>query len=140
MSTIPMLSVQRKFSYYTVKLIIKFFTSLSLSVSFHSIDSGETGFFHLQNTLGWAKRPMVERIDKELDQSIPVSLIYGSHSWVHTLSEDEICELRPNSYVKLYEIPKAGHHVHADQPEIFNYTVNNILEIVDENRDTFESL
>ena len=81
---------------------------------------------------------MVERIDKDLDPSIPISLIYGSNSWVQTLSEAEICELRPNSYVKVYEIPKAGHHVHADQPELFNYTINSILETVDNNTDEWD--
>ena len=108
--------------------------SLSLSLSL-SYNRGESGFFHLQNTLGWAKRPLIERIDKELDPTVPISLIYGTHSWMQTLAEDELCELRPSSYIKVYEIPKAGHHVHAHQPELFNYTVNAILNIVDNNRD-----
>ena len=127
------LKILRKFWFHHDR-IHKINTSLSLSLP----NRGESGFFHLQNTLGWAKRPLVERIGKELDPTVPISLIYGTHSWVQTLTEDELCELRPSSYIKVYDIPKAGHHVHAHQPELFNYTVNAILNIVDEGRDEVE--
>ena len=83
---------------------------------------------------------MANRLDKELDPAVPMSLIYGENSWMFKLSEAEIHELRPNSYVKVHEIPKAGHHIHADQPESFNDTVNSILEMVDQNKDERNSL
>ena len=54
---------------------------------------------------------------------------------------DRIRENMDNSsYVRAYEIAEMSHHVHADQPQAFNDTVNTILTIVDGNRDTAVSV
>ena len=90
----------------------------------------------MQIPLAWAKRPMLERIDTDMDPSVPISFIYGSHSWMSSSSGTRTGELRHSSYVKVYIIPTAGHHVHADQPEAFNRVVNSVLNIVDKNEDT----
>ena len=78
---------------------------------------------------------MLKRIDSELDSSIPVSFIYGNRSWMDPSSGEKVRELRPQSYVRIYRIARAGHHVHADRPEEFNQVVNNVLKIVDRNKD-----
>ena len=97
--------------------------------------SGEDAFYYLQIPVAWAKRPMLKRIDSELDPSIPISFIYGNRSWMDPSSGEKIRELRTQSYVRVYRIPRAGHHVHADRPEEFNQAVNNVLKIVDWNKD-----
>ena len=74
-------------------------------------------------------------MDSELDSSIPVSFIYGNRSWMDPSSGEKVRELRPQSYVRVYRIARAGHHVHADRPEEFNQVVNNVLKIVDRNKD-----
>ncbi len=79
---------------------------------------------------------MLKRIDTELDPSIPISFVYGNRSWMDPSSGEKVRELRPQSYVRVYRIVRAGHHVHADKPEEFNQAVNNVLKIVDRNKDT----
>ena len=96
---------------------------------------GEDAFYYLQIPVAWAKRPMLKRIDSELDPSVPISFVYGNRSWMDPSSGEKVRELRPQSYVRVYRIARAGHHVHADKPEEFNQAVNNILKIVDRNKD-----
>ena len=101
----------------------------------HSLDSGEDAFYHLQIPVAWAKRPMLNRIDPGLDPSVPISFIYGNRSWMDPSTGEKVRELRSLSYVRVYRIARAGHHVHADKPEEFNQAVNNVLKIVDRNKD-----
>lgn len=100
-----------------------------------SLLSGEDAFYYLQIPVAWAKRPMLKRIDSGLDSSVPISFIYGNRSWMDPSSGEKVRELRPLSYVRVYRIARAGHHVHADRPEEFNQAVNNVLKIVDRNKD-----
>ena len=97
--------------------------------------SGEDAFYYLQIPVAWAQKPMLKRIDTELDPSVPISFVYGNRSWMDPSSGEKVRELRPQSYVRVYRIARAGHHVHADRPEEFNQAVNNILKIVDRNKD-----
>ena len=82
---------------------------------------------------------MLKRIDSGLDPSVPISFIYGNRSWMDPLSGERVRELRPQSYVRVYRIPRAGHHVHADKPEEFNQAVNNVLKIVDRRKDVMSN-
>jgi hypothetical protein len=51
-------------------------------------------------TFGWAKHPMVHRIDT-LQKHIPITILYGSRSWVESASGKFLREKRPDSYVNL---------------------------------------
>lgn len=42
--------------------------------------SGEAAFFHMQYNFGWAKRPMLARIETQLSGETPVTMIYGIRS------------------------------------------------------------
>lgn len=96
---------------------------------------GENAFFSMQFQYGWALRPMLPRVISELSPSIPISFIYGVRSWMDSTTGKRISDARQNSYVNIHHIKRAGHHVHAEQPEEFNRVVNHICSIVDANQD-----
>uniref|UniRef100_A0A3P8RTV3 1-acylglycerol-3-phosphate O-acyltransferase ABHD5 n=1 Tax=Amphiprion percula TaxID=161767 RepID=A0A3P8RTV3_AMPPE len=78
--------------------------------------SGETAFKNMTIPYGWAKRPMLDRID-QVRADIPISFIYGSRSSI---------DMGLRSYQKTF-YKGAGHYVFADQPEDFNQIVLQIL-------------
>ena len=89
----------------------------------------------MQIPIGWAKRPMIKRVGSDLDPSIPLTLIYGVRSWLDSSTGEKVRELRPQSYVHVHYVRRAGHHVHADQPEAFNSVVQEVCCLVDRNED-----
>lgn len=94
----------------------------SESQRFPSISRGETAFHKMIKGFGWAKNPMINRIN-QLDSSIPITVMHGSHSWMDGTVGQKLKDLRNGSYVHLEIINEAGHHVHADNPEYFNEVV-----------------
>ncbi|XP_036949629.1 1-acylglycerol-3-phosphate O-acyltransferase ABHD5-like [Acanthopagrus latus] len=86
--------------------------------------SGETAFKNMTIPYGWAKRPMLERID-QVQGDIPISFIYGSRSSIDSDSGYAFKKTRPDAEIRV--IRGAGHYVFADQPEDFNQTVLQIL-------------
>ncbi|XP_042239511.1 (Lyso)-N-acylphosphatidylethanolamine lipase-like isoform X2 [Homarus americanus] len=93
--------------------------------------SGESAFHTLMAGFGWAKYPMIQRMDS-LRKGMPMTLIYGSRSWVDRDPGFQIKYMRNDSYVNVQVIPGAGHHVYADKAEIFNNLINNIGKHVDD--------
>lgn len=49
---------------------------------------------------GWAKRPMLKRIN-ELRPDISITFIYGSRSWIDSNSGVQAAALRPKSHVEI---------------------------------------
>lgn len=49
---------------------------------------------------GWAKNPIVNRMD-QMSEDIPITLIYGSRSWVDNSAGETIKQKRNNSYVNV---------------------------------------
>lgn len=92
--------------------------------------TGESAFHSMMQGFGWAKNPMIKRIH-EMRDDVPLTLIYGSKSWVDSSSGDIIKQSRPNSYTKSYVINKCGHHVYADRPEEFNSIVVKTCDLSD---------
>lgn len=83
--------------------------------------SGESAFHAMMTGLGWAKNPMLLRMnDLRADKSI--TLLYGSRSWIDQTSWDLLKQARGT--VNVQAINGAGHHIFADKPEIFNRFVN----------------
>lgn len=96
--------------------------------------SGEVGYYHMQYLYGWAKCPILPRIN-QLHDSIGLTLIKGSYSWLdneHT--GDHIQLKRPASYLALHTI-HAGHHLYAQKNSTFNILVSSMCDIVDEGGD-----
>ncbi|XP_014842006.1 PREDICTED: 1-acylglycerol-3-phosphate O-acyltransferase ABHD5 isoform X1 [Poecilia mexicana] len=92
--------------------------------------SGETAFKSMTGSCGWAKRPMLQRLD-QLHPDIPISIIYGSRSSIDSTSAASIKEMRTNSHVEIVTMRGAGHYVFADQPYDFNNKVLQVCEKVD---------
>ncbi|XP_059478808.1 (Lyso)-N-acylphosphatidylethanolamine lipase isoform X2 [Neocloeon triangulifer] len=90
--------------------------------------TGESAFHAMMTGFGWAKRPMLNRI-QHLREDVPMSILYGSRSWVDNAAGEIIRSKRPEgSYLNVQIISGAGHHVYADRCEIFNRIV---IETVD---------
>lgn len=81
--------------------------------------SGESAFHAMMQGFGWAKNPIVKRMDK-LSSEIPITLLYGSRSWVDNSAGEAIKQSRLSSYVNVQVITGAGHHIYADKSDIFN--------------------
>uniref|UniRef100_A0AAY5KZA2 AB hydrolase-1 domain-containing protein n=1 Tax=Esox lucius TaxID=8010 RepID=A0AAY5KZA2_ESOLU len=92
--------------------------------------SGEVGFKAMSESIGWAKRPMLDRVHL-LPPSLPVTLVYGGRSWMDSATGARVAEQRPNSYTRTVVIEGAAHQVNADQPEEFNKVVQSICDSVD---------
>ena len=89
---------------------------------------------------GWAKRPMLPRLGQALDPQVPITVILGQRSWMKSVTDgrcvgEAISELRPQSYVAVHRVAGAGHHVHADQPELFSELVNEACRLADSGGD-----
>uniref|UniRef100_A0A8C9XH55 Abhydrolase domain containing 4, N-acyl phospholipase B n=1 Tax=Sander lucioperca TaxID=283035 RepID=A0A8C9XH55_SANLU len=91
--------------------------------------SGEVGFRAMSESLGWAKRPMLQRVH-QLPPSMPLTMLYGAQSWVGSSSGDKVAQIRDQAHTKVLLIDDASHHVYADQPEEFNRVVENVCNSV----------
>lgn len=84
--------------------------------------TGESAFHSMMDGFGWAKNPMIKRV-QDVRDNIPITLLYGSRSWVDSAAGDLIQKMRPNSFVDSYIINQAGHHIYADKADVFNKLV-----------------
>lgn len=66
----------------------------------HLIHRGESAFHAMMQGFGWAKNPIVRRMDK-LSDGIPITLLYGSRSWVDNTAGETIKQNRSSSYVNV---------------------------------------
>lgn len=71
------------------------------------INRGESAFHSMMHGFGWAKNPIVKRIDK-LRDDIPITLLYGSRSWVDNSAGELIKQYRSSSYVNV-QVQKLNH-------------------------------
>ncbi|XP_066581752.1 (Lyso)-N-acylphosphatidylethanolamine lipase isoform X2 [Prorops nasuta] len=92
--------------------------------------SGESAFRAMMLSFGWAKNPIVNRLDK-LHSDIPLTLLCGSRSWIDNSAVELTKQVRPSSYVNVQFITGAGHHVYADKSEIFNKYVLDACNYAD---------
>jgi len=95
--------------------------------------TGESAFHSMMSGFGWAKSPMINRIH-EIRADVPMTLIYGSRSWVDNAAGNVIKASRPNSYVSAHIINQAGHHVYADKAEEFNRLVRNACRFTEDGK------
>ena len=91
---------------------------------------GEEAFRALQGATIWARNPMLKRIG-DLPEHVPMTLIYGSRTWVDITQGIAVKEQRSQSYCDVQVIEGGGHHVYFDKPEEFNNTVEIICQAID---------
>ena len=85
---------------------------------------GETAFSRLSNDLFWAKTPMMSQLK---GSKVPCSLLLGEDSWIARDQLEEFTSWSRDLGLAIEIIPEAGHHIYADQPELFNQLVIGIL-------------
>lgn len=88
----------------------------------HSNPAGEIAFKTLSLPTGWAKNPMIQRLDK-LDPKIDLSFIYGERSWIDRQPGLQVKQMCSERSVDVHVIHGAGHHVYADKLQDFNRIV-----------------
>lgn len=66
----------------------------------NSPPSGEVGFRAMSESLGWAKRPMLQRVHL-LPPSMPVTMLYGARSWVDSSSGERVAQIRQQAHTKV---------------------------------------
>lgn len=93
--------------------------------------SGETAFKNMTIPYGWARHPMIYRITS-IDRNIPMTMIYGSRSWIDSSSGQETKQRRIGCEVDIVVVTGAGHHVYVDKPQQFNELVESVCQKEDE--------
>ncbi|XP_059059033.1 (Lyso)-N-acylphosphatidylethanolamine lipase isoform X2 [Achroia grisella] len=99
--------------------------------------SGESAFHTLMQGFGWAKNPMVKRFDK-LDPNLPITVLYGSRSWVDNSTGQLLSEYRQSDKTYVQGINGAGHHVYLDKPDLFNKYVLEACQKADDRKPELE--
>ena len=66
--------------------------------------SGEVAFKTLNTGFGWAKRPMMERVG-DIEHSVSMTFVHGSHSWIDNGIGYEVKYMRNNSFVDVQVCP-----------------------------------
>jgi len=94
------------------------------------VPSGEAAFHRLMQGFGWAKYPMVGRLEA-LRRETDITLIHGSRSWLDRDPGFRIKYSRPESFVDVQVIQGAGHHVYADRAANFNQVLAKLSARVD---------
>lgn len=69
---------------------------------------------------------MLPRLIEHLDVDVPVTLLYGQRSWVDCKSGYKLKAARPDSYVDVQIVERAGHHVYSDRSTVFNTIVSQV--------------
>jgi len=88
--------------------------------------TGEAAFHSLMSGFGWARRPMLPRLDK-LEESVRMKVLYGSNSWMTHLHNEDFLKAGVKANVDVEYIEGAGHHIYADQHQEFNQVLNSFL-------------
>nr|XP_034835343.1 1-acylglycerol-3-phosphate O-acyltransferase ABHD5 isoform X1 [Maniola hyperantus] len=71
--------------------------------------SGESAFHTMMHGIGWAKNPMVRRVS-QFDQSLLITVLYGSRSWVDNDTGQVLMESRSadNTFVQVLRVSWCG--------------------------------
>ncbi|SPO48779.1 related to CLD1 - mitochondrial cardiolipin-specific phospholipase [Moesziomyces antarcticus] len=94
---------------------------------FLSKGSGEYCLAHILAPGAYARRPMVERIER---LKMPMSFLYGEHDWMDVRGGKEaVKRLRKqgNAQTNCFVVPNSGHHIYLDNPSPYNSLIARIL-------------
>eukprot|EP01063_Lacrimia_lanifica_P020304 TRINITY_DN27636_c0_g1_i1.p1 TRINITY_DN27636_c0_g1~~TRINITY_DN27636_c0_g1_i1.p1 ORF type:complete len:385 (+),score=105.41 TRINITY_DN27636_c0_g1_i1:51-1205(+) len=88
--------------------------------------AGERAFKTLDSGLGWARRPLLERLSEHLPRDIRVAFVFGAQSWIKSAPGAEMKARRPD-HVE-HTVIDGNHHVYACYPRVFNATVQKLCD------------
>ena len=88
--------------------------------------SGEHGFHVLTQNHAWARDPLIERLT-DLPTSVPLTFIYGEHTWMDKNSGYFLKTQLKNHKTMYTIVPNAGHHVYVDNAQVFNRVVHEAI-------------
>lgn len=91
--------------------------------------TGEHAFAQLVEGLGWAKRPLINRLPA-LPATVPTTIIYGSHTWMDKDAGVEMSRKMPGA-VNVTEVSDSGHHLYIDNAEDFNKVILKVAKRLD---------
>ncbi len=94
---------------------------------FLSKGSGEYCLAHILAPGAYARRPMVDRIER---LKMPMSFLYGEHDWMDVRGGKEaVKRLRKQGNIKTncFVVPNSGHHIYLDNPTPYNSLITKIL-------------
>eukprot|EP01012_Entosiphon_sulcatum_P013786 TRINITY_DN18980_c0_g1_i1.p1 TRINITY_DN18980_c0_g1~~TRINITY_DN18980_c0_g1_i1.p1 ORF type:complete len:504 (-),score=48.04 TRINITY_DN18980_c0_g1_i1:124-1635(-) len=77
---------------------------------------GEDAFATMTDNFAWSKRPLLERLPQELPKTVPVSIVWGSDSWLDVDSGRRLAEHIGATFTML----PGGHHLHIECLHRFN--------------------
>ncbi|CAM5154312.1 unnamed protein product [Eretmochelys imbricata] len=80
--------------------------------------------------LGWARRPMLERIQL-LPRELPITLIYGAESWIDTSTGRRVRSCGPTATSGTWPSPAPPTTSTPTSPAAFNAAVQEICDSVD---------
>ncbi len=95
---------------------------------FMSKGSGEYCLAHILAPGAYARKPMVDRIEK---LKMPMSFLYGEHDWMDVRGGKEaVKRLRKQGNVKTncFIVPNSGHHIYLDNPKPYDSLIQRILQ------------
>ncbi|VDN01742.1 unnamed protein product [Thelazia callipaeda] len=100
-------------------------------------------FFLYDSTFIIIKACMIQKSKKygifsriiDLPPSMSITFIFGSRSWIDSSIGVEVQSKRQNSYVDVQVINGAGHHIYADQTEVFNSALCDLFTKIDADED-----
>lgn len=84
--------------------------------------SGEVGFRAMFASLGWAKRPMVQRVNL-LPPSMPVTMVYGSHSWVDSSTGSQVAQIRGPQSPTQVVVSLRKPSLHSNFPKTIHFLI-----------------
>lgn len=82
--------------YITYSLYLTLRLSVCLCMCLLLVLSGEVGFRAMSGSLGWAKKPMIQRVNL-LPSSMPITMVYGARSWVDSSTGSHVTQIRGQS-------------------------------------------
>ncbi|KAK1923840.1 Alpha/Beta hydrolase protein [Papiliotrema laurentii] len=90
--------------------------------------SGEYCISHLLAPGAYARIPIVDRINKV---KVPVTFMYGDNDWMDVDGgHASVAELKKagNHQGQVHVVPKAGHHLYLDNPEVTNRLISDAIK------------
>lgn len=80
--------------------------------------TGEIAFRKLLIPINWPAKPLAERF-ASIDPSIPLTFLFGTHSWIDPTGMFMLQETLPND-IEVIPIHNSGHHLYVDNIAEFN--------------------